>query len=247
MDRNARPEHHSFANLEGDGHEAPTRSSECLGAENLHPIRNGVAEAERRFPLPPVVRLPRRCRCDHLPAGALGDDVPAGQARAAGFWNSRRARHPSSSPSWAGPAGRIRCVTCGSVLRVLRAAVAYARRQGLRFTVQEPQERRHLVMPSLDDARRHPSRWFGRPQEVADGPLLTEREKREVLKRWLWDARLIETAVAEGMPDRGEASRLDDLLDALARLRAQNAQPTATADTARAATCRAAANWARAA
>ncbi len=210
------------------------------------PSGNGVAEAERRFHCHPSSAFP-----------ADADAIIYRPARSA-MTSGRASTHrwilefaPRSAPfieplmGWTGGTDPLRHVRLSFASR--QAAVAYARRQGLRFTVQEPQERRHLVMPSLDDALIDPSRWFGRPQEVADGPLLTEREKREVLKRWLWDARLIETAVAEGMPDRGEASRLDDLLDALARLEAQNAQPTATADTARAATCRAAANWARAA
>jgi len=138
------------------------------------------------------------------------------------------------------------------------AATAYAWRQGLRFTVREPREprhptrtyadnflakpvnpilliawdRRHLAMPNFDDAFVDPSRVFHGPHEVARHPLLTEREKREVLQRWLWDARLIETAVAEGMPDSGEPSRLDEVLDALAQLDASAARPQAAADPA---------------
>ncbi len=138
------------------------------------------------------------------------------------------------------------------------AATAYAARQGLRFTVREPQEPRRptrtyadnvpakpvdpilliardrprLVMLDLDDALVDPSRVFPGPHEIAAHPLLTEREKREELQRWLWDARLIETAVAEGMPDRGEPSRLDEVLDALARLDASAARRQAAAESA---------------
>jgi uncharacterized protein YjiS (DUF1127 family) len=93
-------------------------------------------------------------------------------------------------------------------------------------------DRPHLVTPNFDDALVDPSRVFHGPREVAEHPLLTEREKREVLQRWLWDARLIETAVAEGMPDGGEPSRLDEVLDALARLDASAARPQAAADSA---------------
>ena len=93
-------------------------------------------------------------------------------------------------------------------------------------------DRPHLVTPNFDDALVDPSRVFHGPREVAEHPLLTEREKREVLQRWLWDARLIETAVAEGMPDGGEPSRLDEVLDALTRLDASAARPQAAADSA---------------
>jgi hypothetical protein len=138
------------------------------------------------------------------------------------------------------------------------AATAHAARQGLRFTVREPQEPRRrtrtyadnvpakavdpilliardrprLVMLDLDDGLVDPSRVFPRPHEIAAHPLLTEREKREALQRWLWDARLIETAVAEGMPDSGEPSRLDEVLDALARLDASAARRQAAAESA---------------
>jgi hypothetical protein len=138
------------------------------------------------------------------------------------------------------------------------AAIAYAWRQGLRFTVREPHEHRpaarsyadnfpakpadpillaawdrpHLVTPNLDDALVDPSRVFDGPREVAEHPLLIEHEKREVLRHWLWDALLIEAAAAEGMPDGGEPSRLDEVLDALARLDAPAARPQAAADSA---------------
>ena len=140
----------------------------------------------------------------------------------------------------------------------LEAAAAFAGRHGLCFTVSEPHERRqaprsyadnfaaapadpillaawdrpHLVTPNFDDARVDPSRVFHSPREVAEHPLLTKREKREVLRSRLWDARLIEMAVAGGMPDRGEPSRLDEVLDALVRLDASVARPQAATDTA---------------
>jgi hypothetical protein len=138
------------------------------------------------------------------------------------------------------------------------AATAYAWRQGLCLTVREPRKPRratrtyadnfpakpvdpilliawarpHLVMPNLDDALGDPSRMFHGPREVAGHPLLTARERREVSQRWSWDAHLIETAVAEGMPDRGEPSRLYEVLDALALLDASAARPQAAADPA---------------
>jgi hypothetical protein len=108
------------------------------------------------------------------------------------------------------------------------AAIAYAWRQGLRFTVCEPHEQRpaarsyadnfpakpadpillaawdrpHLVTPNLDDALVDPSRVFDGPREVAEHPLLTEHEKCEVLGHWLWDALLIETGSRQGNAGR---------------------------------------------
>jgi len=127
------------------------------------------------------------------------------------------------------------------------AAIAYARREGLPFTVCEPQEpppaqcvarrpgnppaaghadpllcfawdRSHLVMPDLDAALLDPARVFASPGEVARHPLLTEAERREILMRWLWDAQRIEAMADEAPLDGGEPSRLDEVLEALALL-----------------------------
>jgi hypothetical protein len=141
------------------------------------------------------------------------------------------------------------------------AAVAYARREGLPFTVYEPQEphpvqcpardmpeapahavlaehpvfcfaweRPHLVMPDLDAALLDPARVFTSPHDVATHPLLTAEEKREVLARWLWDARRIEATADEAPLEGGEPSRLDEVLQALAlldRIRAPSAREQA--------------------
>jgi hypothetical protein len=126
---------------------------------------------------------------------------------------------------WTGGTDPLSQVRLGFPSRA--AATAYAWRQGLCLTVREPRKppratrtyadnfpakpvdpilliawaRPHLVMPNLDDALGDPSRMFHGPREVAGHPLLTARERREVSQRWSWDAHLIETAVAEGMPD----------------------------------------------
>ncbi|SDE46672.1 ETC complex I subunit [Belnapia rosea] len=129
------------------------------------------------------------------------------------------------------------------------AAVVYAQRESLPFTVHEPQEPRsvqctagnlpgapahatlqgdplfcfawerpHLVMPDLDAALLDPARVFASPRDVATHPLLTTEEKREILARWLWDARRIEATADEAPLDGGEPSRLDEVLQALALL-----------------------------
>lgn len=60
----------------------------------------------------------------------------------------------------------------------------------------------------------NPAAAFSAPMDVARHPRLTRQEKLEILRRWEWDARLIESAQAEGMPDRGEPSRLEEVLEA---------------------------------
>lgn len=135
------------------------------------------------------------------------------------------------------------------------SAIAYAQREGLPFTVYEPQEplpaqcaarkpeapspaaehadpllcfawdRPHLVLPDLDAALLDPARVFASPGEVARHPLLTKAEKREILTRWLWDARRIEATAEEAPQDGGEPSRLDEVLEALALLDRPEGRP----------------------
>jgi hypothetical protein len=64
------------------------------------------------------------------------------------------------------------------------------------------------------DALLDPAAVFAHPMQVATHPRLTRAQKREILVRWEWDARLIEAAQAEGMPDSGEPSRLEEVLAA---------------------------------
>ncbi|WP_207539591.1 NADH dehydrogenase ubiquinone Fe-S protein 4 [Sabulicella rubraurantiaca] len=59
-----------------------------------------------------------------------------------------------------------------------------------------------------------PAAVFRDPLQVATHTRLTRAQKREILARWEWDARLIETAQTEGMPDGGEPSRLEEVLAA---------------------------------
>src|SRR5919202_1266086 len=106
------------------------------------------------------------------------------------------------------------------------AAIAYAHRQGLCFTVSEAHEARrptrtyadnfraldpaHSVFEhpaaieiDMEKALADPARVFAAPREVLEHPALSRRAKLEILRRWAWDARLIEIAEGEAMPDRG--------------------------------------------
>ena len=65
-----------------------------------------------------------------------------------------------------------------------------------------------------DRALVNPAACFASPDEVVRDPKLSTEQKREILRRWVLDAYLIEVAMTEGMP-QGEPSRLDEVVDAL--------------------------------
>lgn len=71
--------------------------------------------------------------------------------------------------------------------------------------------------PDIDRALVNPAAVFTSPQEVVHDPSLTFDDKREVLRRWAWDAWLLETAADEAMT-QGEPSRLDEVKAALCAL-----------------------------
>ncbi|HEX2134671.1 MAG TPA: NADH dehydrogenase ubiquinone Fe-S protein 4 [Microvirga sp.] len=68
--------------------------------------------------------------------------------------------------------------------------------------------------PDLDRALINPAAVFSSPQEVLNDASLTFGDKREIPRRWAWDAWLLETAADEAMAD-GESSRLDEVKAAL--------------------------------
>ncbi|CAX23229.1 conserved protein of unknown function [Methylorubrum extorquens DM4] len=71
--------------------------------------------------------------------------------------------------------------------------------------------------PDLDRALTNPASVFRSPQEVLENAGLSRADKLEILRRWAWDAWLIETAAGEGMPP-GEEPRLDEVVQALLSL-----------------------------
>jgi hypothetical protein len=71
--------------------------------------------------------------------------------------------------------------------------------------------------PDFERALLNPAAVFGSPAEVLHDPSLSLSEKREVLRRWAWDAWLLEVAADEAMVG-GESSRLDEVKEALVAL-----------------------------
>jgi len=71
--------------------------------------------------------------------------------------------------------------------------------------------------PDLDRALVNPAAVFASPAEVLHDPSLSPDEKREVLRRWAWDAWLLDVAAEEAMAE-GEPSRLDEVKAALLAL-----------------------------
>jgi len=75
----------------------------------------------------------------------------------------------------------------------------------------------------IDLALLDPAAVFVDPLQVATHARLTRGQKLEILARWEWDARSIEAAQAEGMPDRGEPSRLEEVVAARQSLESSTA------------------------
>src|SRR3954452_8789188 len=71
--------------------------------------------------------------------------------------------------------------------------------------------------PDLDRALVNPAAVFASPREVLHDPGLTLADKREVLRRWAWDAWLLELTAEEAMA-AGEPSRYDEVRAALLAL-----------------------------
>lgn len=70
------------------------------------------------------------------------------------------------------------------------------------------------VRPDLDRALINPAAVFSSPQEVLHDATLSLDDKRELLRRWAWDAWLLEVAANEGMT-QGEPSRFDEVRAAM--------------------------------
>lgn len=63
------------------------------------------------------------------------------------------------------------------------------------------------------EAVKNPVENFDTPMDVARDAQLSEEEKREALRRWEYDSRLLSVATEEGMGG-GEPSRLDEVKEA---------------------------------
>ena len=124
----------------------------------------------------------------------------------------------------------------------VQAAIAYARKQGLQYTVISPshEERpghgtqgpspaaleRRLRLEWVErtlgpDVIRDgfgpgldPAVCYADPQDVLRDPKLDPVQKREVLHRWALDAYLLELAYSKGEP-QAQLSRLQEVIDAL--------------------------------
>jgi hypothetical protein len=131
-----------------------------------------------------------------------------------------------------------------------QAAIAYARKQGLQYTVLSPSRGDMMQGPSPARSafteRRLRLEWVERtlgpdvirngfgpgldpavcyadPQDVLRDPELDPAQKREVLHRWALDAYLLELAYSKGEP-QAQLSRLQEVIDALIDL----GQPAST-------------------
>jgi hypothetical protein len=76
---------------------------------------------------------------------------------------------------------------------------------------------------NMELALLNPAAVFADPGDVVAHSRLTPAQKQEILARWEYDARLIEAAQAEGMPEAGEPSRLAEVLAARFALRGEGA------------------------
>ena len=79
------------------------------------------------------------------------------------------------------------------------------------------------LQQALDD----PSSCFANPADVVRSDEITQSEKIQILRRWEYDARLLEVAQEENMMG-GTASRLADVLDALHSLGAEGSSGSTT-------------------
>lgn len=72
-------------------------------------------------------------------------------------------------------------------------------------------------MIDLQQARRSPSAVFSTPGEVVEDPDLSRDDKIEILRRWRYDALLLETAQSENLQSEQD-TQLRSILDALQEL-----------------------------
>jgi hypothetical protein len=71
--------------------------------------------------------------------------------------------------------------------------------------------------PSFVEALVHPAEIFGDPREVVEHPWFTDEEKRTILLSWVRDELVIEQVAGRAVPELKPQSRVDAVLEALAR------------------------------
>jgi hypothetical protein len=120
-----------------------------------------------------------------------------------------------------------------------QAAIAYARRQGLKYVLQGPADRQASTLKLDAQARSTPgspepgafqttaaenfadhdhgpanvTSRYGHPCEILRDPKLSVEQKRNLLRQWALDAYRTEVATMDGMLPN--ASQLDEAIDAL--------------------------------
>jgi hypothetical protein len=73
-------------------------------------------------------------------------------------------------------------------------------------------------MIDVEKALLDPTAVFSQPKEVLAEPNLSRHQKIEILKRWEYDARELQTADDENMAEGSEVDLLDQILEALHQL-----------------------------
>lgn len=76
---------------------------------------------------------------------------------------------------------------------------------------------------AFEELLKDPSRFYDRPQAIADDATLTGEQKLSLLESWAKDEERLQVATEENMGG-GESSRLDEVLEVLGRLRDSNAR-----------------------
>lgn len=76
----------------------------------------------------------------------------------------------------------------------------------------------------FEELLKDPSRFYGRPQAIADDKTLTLEQKLGLLESWAADEQRLQIATEENMGG-GESSRLDEVLEVLGRLQNPDFQP----------------------